>query len=165
MAKQAPKKPGGAPSKYRPEMAEQAAKLCRLGATDKDLADFFEVSELTINRWKKAHPEFCKSLKSGKILADAEVADRLYRRALGYSHDAVKLFNYEGQIVQGEYVQHYPPDTTACIFWLKNRRPDQWRDKQPDAPSNDDIEDRLRDAEREAGEAPGPVPERPDPLQ
>lgn len=117
------------PTRYRPEFAEQALKLCRLGATDKELADFFGTTESTLNRWKKSHPEFCASLKAGKQVADAEVADKLFRRATGYSHDAVKIFNDEGTPLIVPYTEHYPPDTTACIFWLKNRRPDLWRDK------------------------------------
>jgi hypothetical protein len=71
----------GRPTLYREEYTEQALKLCRLGATDRELADFFDVSEQTINAWKDAHPEFLESLKDGKAKADAEVADKLFRRA------------------------------------------------------------------------------------
>ena len=125
------KLPSGRPSRYRTEYAQQAVKLCRLGATDKDLASFFEVDEATINRWKQSHPEFCESLKEGKAIADAEVADKLFRRATGYEHKAVKIVAdaKTGAEHQVEYVERYAPDTTACIFWLKNRRPDLWRDK------------------------------------
>lgn len=119
------------PSKYKPEFAAQSLKLCRLGATDKELADFFEVNEDTINEWKKVHPEFSESLKGGKALADAEVADKLFKRATGYEHDAVKIVANAntGQEHVVAYTERYPPDTTAAIFWLKNRRPDIWRDK------------------------------------
>jgi hypothetical protein len=120
----------GRPSKYQPAFAEQALKLCRLGATDKELADFFQVEEQTINNWKQAHPEFLESLKQGKGLADAEVADKLFKRATGYEHKAVKITaSPDGREHLTEYVERYPPDTTAAIFWLKNRRPDVWRDK------------------------------------
>lgn len=120
------------PTSYKPEYAEQAEKLCKLGATDKELADFFGVDERTINRWKDTKPEFCQSLKTGKLLADANVAERLFQRAMGYSHEAVKIFPNGGpengpQLVP--FVEHYPPDTTAAIFWLKNRQPAKWRDK------------------------------------
>lgn len=135
--KPAPKKdagksrPVGRPTLYRAEYAEQARKLCRLGATDKELADFFEVDEATINRWKQAHPEFCESLKAGKQIADAEVADKLFQRATGYEHKAVKIVAdaKTGAEHQVEYIERYAPDTTAIIFWLKNRRPDLWRDR------------------------------------
>lgn len=120
----------GRPSSYKPEYAVQAGKLCKLGATDKEIADFFGVDERTVNRWKSEHLEFCQSLKEGKTLADAEVADRLYQRAMGYTHHAVKIAaSPSGEHVSVPYVEHYAPDTTAAIFWLKNRRPDLWRDK------------------------------------
>lgn len=120
----------GMKSTYKPEYAEQARKLCLLGATDKELADFFDVAESTINKWKTDYPEFSESIKSGKDIADGDVADRLYRRAMGYSHKAVKIFNDQGVPLEVEYTEHYPPDTTACIFWLKNRQKGKWRDKQ-----------------------------------
>lgn len=118
------------PTKYKAEFAEQARKMCLLGATDKDLAGFFGVNELTINRWKKDHKEFCKSLKDGKDEADARVAERLFNRALGYSHPEDKIFNNNGEPMVVPTTKHYPPDTTACIFWLKNRQKERWRDKQ-----------------------------------
>ncbi|WP_343225927.1 helix-turn-helix domain-containing protein [Luteolibacter marinus] len=119
----------GRPSRYREEFAEQARKLCRLGATDKELAEFFGVDVATLNRWKQRHAEFCESLKDGKCQADAEVADRLFKRATGYSHEDTKILQNNGAPVIVPTVKHYPPDTVACIFWLKNRRPDLWRDK------------------------------------
>ncbi len=119
----------GRPTDYRPEYAEQARNYCLLGATDKDLAGFFDVSEQTINAWKSAHPEFLESLKAGKDMADGQVAERLFRRAMGYSHDAVKIaVNASGDVTEVPFIEHYPPDTTAAIFWLKNRQPGRWRD-------------------------------------
>ena len=73
--------------------ADQALKLCLLGATDKELAEFFSVSEQTLNKWKKDYPEFLESLKKGKNIADANVASRLYNRAIGYSCKATKICN------------------------------------------------------------------------
>lgn len=127
-SKESPKT--GRPSLYRPEYDEQANKLCKLGATDKDLADFFGTTEQTINNWKLAHTSFFESLKAGKVLADAEVANRLYQRALGYSHPEVHVSNYLGEVTLTPLTKHYPPDATSAIFWLKNRDPARWRDKQ-----------------------------------
>ena len=128
-AKQPARKPGR-PSKYRDEFAEQARKLCLLGATDKELGSFFGVSEQTINAWKSEHSAFLESLKAGKELADATVADSLYQRAKGYSHPEDDIRVVGGAIVITPTIKHYPPDSTALIFWLKNRRPDLWRDKR-----------------------------------
>lgn len=119
----------GRPSKFSKQMCAQVTKLCRLGATDKELADFFEVSEVTINAWKTEHPEFLKSIKRGKEIADAEVADKLFHRATGYSHPDVHISNFQGAITVTPLTKHYAPDTAAAFIWLKNRRPDLWRDR------------------------------------
>lgn len=130
----------GRPSKYKQEYAEQARKLCLLGATDAKLADFFEVDEATINRWKHDFPEFCKSLKAGKIQADAEIAESLFNRAKGYVAPDLDIKMYEGEIIETPYMKHYPPDATSMIFWLKNRQPDLWREKREAVEINDDNE-------------------------
>jgi hypothetical protein len=120
---------GGRPSKFKPAFVEQARKLAELGATDREIAGFFEVAESTLNLWKQEHPEFSESLKVGKDKADDRVEQALYRRALGYSHDAVKIHVAgDGAITQVPFVERYAPDTTAAIFWLKNRRKEDWRD-------------------------------------
>ena len=125
------KKKRGRKSEYQKEYADQALKLCLLGAIDKELAEFFSVSVQTLNKWKKDYPEFLESLKKGKNIADANVASRLYNRAIGYSCKATKFATSEGRITDSkEYIEHYPPDTTAAIFWLKNRQPEKWRDKK-----------------------------------
>lgn len=122
---------GGRPTKYKSDFAAQAQKLCRLGATDIELADFFEVDRATIYRWIGLHAEFCDALKSGKEAADERVERSLYHKAVGYTHDAVKIFMPAGAAkpVYAPYREHVPPDTTAGIFWLKNRRGKDWRDK------------------------------------
>lgn len=117
------------PSKFDPKFIEQARKLAELGATDREMADFFQVAESTLHLWKLQHPKFSESLKVGKDVADDRVEQSLYRRALGYSHDAVKMHVIDGEVSTTAYVEHYPPDTTAAIFWLKNRRKGEWRDK------------------------------------
>lgn len=117
------------PTKFKPEYVEQARKLCELGATDIELGDFFEVDRVTIWRWSQENEEFCNALKAGKAAADERVERSLYARAIGYTHDAVKIFNASGEPLVVPYREHVAPDTTAAIFWLKNRRPDEWRDK------------------------------------
>lgn len=126
----------GRPTKYKEEYNEQVEKLGRLGATDKEIANFFNIEESTLNNWKRDHPEFLESIKRGKEYSDANVAQRLYERAMGFEHDSeeikvVALGKNEGsEIVRVPIRKIYPPDPTAAIFWLKNRRPKEWRDKQ-----------------------------------
>lgn len=123
----------GRPTVYKEEYAEQAAKLCALGATDDELADFFEVHRATIYRWKLDHPEFCDSIKSAKSVADERVERSLYQKATGYEvteEQAVKLKvdQYKEEVEVVEVRKHIAAETTAAIFWLKNRRPTDWRD-------------------------------------
>jgi len=121
----------GRPTKYKAEYAEQARKLCLLGATDQEIADFFDVEVRTIHRWKAAHDTFCHSLKAGKEQADDRVERSLFQKAVGYEQDDVKIFMPGGAEapVYAPYRAKIAPDTTAAIFWLKNRRPESWRDK------------------------------------
>lgn len=120
----------GAPTKYKEEYNEQVYKLCLLGATDKDIADFFDVTETTINNWKIDFPVFFESIKRGKQSADSNVADRLYQRACGFEHDSEELKIVEGKVERHQVRKIYAPDPTSAIFWLKNRQPAKWRDKQ-----------------------------------
>lgn len=117
------------PTDYREEFCEQAGKLCKLGATDIEIADFLGVSVRTLYRWKGQHKAFCQALKTAKAEADERVERSLFARANGYEHDEVDIRVIGQEIVQTPIRKFYPPDTTACIFWLKNRRPDLWRDK------------------------------------
>jgi len=128
--KEIKKHPGGRPTKYKPEYAEQVFKLCLLGATDAEIADFFEVAESTVYLWKLEYPEFSEAIKNGKLKADADVANSLYKRAKGYKQQTVKVFQYQGDPVIVPVVEHIAPDTGAAMAWLKNRQPSKWRDKQ-----------------------------------
>jgi hypothetical protein len=119
---------GGRPSKFKPEYVGQAKKLAELGATDPQVADFFEVSISTVSLWKVEHAEFSEALKLGKVQADQRVEEKLYSRAMGFEHDEVDIRVVNGELVQTPIRKFYPPDTTACIFWLKNRQPDSWRE-------------------------------------
>jgi hypothetical protein len=120
----------GRKTDYKEEYNEQVYKLCLLGAIDREIADFFGVCEATINNWKIAHPKFLESIRKGKTRADTEVVEKLYHRATGYSHEAVKIFSdKDGNTYEHKYIEHYPPDTKAATFILKNRHPDKWSDR------------------------------------
>jgi hypothetical protein len=126
----------GRPSKYRPEFATQAKQFAKLGATDAEISRFLEIDTATLWRWKAAHPDFCNALKAGKDVADDRVQQSLFQRAVGYSHEAVKIFANPrtGENVVVPFIEHFAPDTTACIFWLKNRRKDEWRERGSQEP-------------------------------
>lgn len=143
----------GRPSAFKPEFIEQVYKLALLGLKDTEIAKFFDVKEQTINNWKIKYPDFFESLKKGKLDADGEVVKSLYNRALGSKitvQQAIKVKNvyYENgkkvseteDVKTVELIQEVPPDTTACIFWLKNRRPAEWRDKVEHAVDNNTVD-------------------------
>ncbi|MBV8189124.1 MAG: helix-turn-helix domain-containing protein [Alphaproteobacteria bacterium] len=126
----------GPSSDYKPEYSDLARKFCMLGATDEELGRLFEVAPATIDDWREQVPDFSAALRAGREVADATIAERLHARAIGYSHPAVKIFQSSGQTLEVPYTEHYPPDVQACIFWLRNRRRAEWRDKA-DAPQGE----------------------------
>lgn len=125
----------GRPSLYRSEYDDLAFNYCLLGATNEDLARCFDVSRDTVQVWLATLDTFSDAVKRGREAADARVARSLFTRATGATAKTQKPVILKdgngGQRIEiVEYVEAYPPDTVAGIFWLKNRRPDLWRDKQ-----------------------------------
>jgi transcriptional regulator with XRE-family HTH domain len=127
---------GGRPTKYNPDLHVALGEAwAAAGKTDKQIAEKLGVSESTLNLWKNEHPEFSESLKRGKAGPDDQVEASLFARATGYSYDSEKLLvvsdgkDVGSHVERLPVVEHCPPDVTACIFWLKNRRPEQWRDR------------------------------------
>jgi hypothetical protein len=120
--------PGGRPTKYQPEFARIAEAMCKLGATDAELAAAFDVDTTTIWRWQSSYEEFCNALTIGKAPADNRVARSLFQRAVGYTFDSEKVFNHQGLVVRAKTVEHVPPDPGAAKLWLCNRLPEEWRD-------------------------------------
>jgi hypothetical protein len=128
--KESKRKKPGQPTKFKPEYLNQALVLAEKGFTDNDIAEAFDVTKRTIDNWKKQFPQFFHSLKKGKAVSDKKVVQSLYQRALGYSHPDTHISNHQGIVTKTSIIKHYPPETVACIFWLKNRDPENWRDKQ-----------------------------------
>jgi hypothetical protein len=119
----------GPKSTYLPIYAKMAEALCARGATDADLASAFGKTTMTIHAWCSEHPEFGQAILHGKAAVfDPKVERALAQRALGYSVDTEEIKVIDGQVVRVPIRKHFPPDTTACIFWLKNRHPEAWRD-------------------------------------
>ncbi len=114
-------------SKYHPKMIEL---MVRNGMTDKEVANELEISERTFNYWKKKYPEILQSLKS-KNEADREVENSLFKRAIGYDYEETKIVIEDGKPKKIERIKkHIPASEVAGFFWLKNRQPEKWRDKQ-----------------------------------
>lgn len=104
---------------YQPWMVEEAKELCsKLGARNKDLAEYFDVKEITIEHWIRHKPDFARAVKRGRFEAGLKVADSLYNRAIGYSHRDTKHFQHMGDVISVPTMKHYPPDVGAASRYL-----------------------------------------------
>lgn len=120
----------GRPTAYRVEYCEQAKMLSRKGFIDREMAEFFGVSARTFDGWKLKHPDFMRSLKEGKADADTLVEEALFKKATGFTTIETKFATAGGEITDVKtYEKHHLPDTAAAIFWLKNRKREEWREK------------------------------------
>ena len=109
----------GRPSLYDPKIHPKLGYwLAQAGLTDEQIAEEIGIHVDTLYEWRKVHPEFSEALRGGKATPDDEVEAALLRRAKGFKY------------AEGSKEKVALPDTTACIFWLKNRRPGDWRDKR-----------------------------------
>lgn len=115
----------------------------RDGLTNEQIAGNMGISRETLNQWSKKYPDISDALKKGKEITDRKVENALLNKALGFTKTIRKAFKCKDVIYDNgkrvsekeriEYADeevYIPPDTTAQIFWLKNRKPDQWRDKR-----------------------------------
>ena len=103
----------------------------RDGLTDEQIAGNIGINTSTLYDWKNKFPKISEALKKGKEVVDIQVENALLKRALGYEFQETRVEKSDKdgtKIIQT--LKHIPADTTAQIFWLKNRRPDLWRDKQ-----------------------------------
>ena len=114
---------------YNPEFADQAREMCRLGATDEELAEHFEVCVRTIYRWRNTHEDFANAVVVGKEHADARVERALYSRAVGCTVERTRVFKSAGDPnpVYATWKHHLPPDPNAALHWLRVRQPKKWR--------------------------------------
>lgn len=156
--------PAGRPSKKDKLDLAAVEKLARKGWTDEEMARFFEVEPRTWYRWKAQDDKFCQALKEWKEEADARVERSLYERAIGYEHPDVHVSNYQGNVTLTPIQKRYAPDTTAAIFWLKNRQPERWRDKTEtettlkgdlSSLSDEELNDRIKRLSAIAGDSGG----------
>jgi hypothetical protein len=133
---------GGRPTLYRPEYDDQAHNHCLLGATNAGLAELFDVGQRTIDRWIADIPSFAKAVRDGRAIADGRVARSLYERAVGYRHTVERILFHRGEEKRITSTVQHPPDTQACIFWLRNRCRPSWNVRPAVVPP-DDTEDTV----------------------
>lgn len=108
----------------------------RNGLTDEQIAHNMNINVATLYRWMNDHCEICEALKTGKEEADIQVENALFQSAMGYDYEEIteelkydnKTRSYKMMVTKRQK-KHQPPSNTAQIFWLKNRRAEQWRDK------------------------------------
>ena len=115
---------------------DQIEQWCRDGLIEKDICINLGVSHVTFDKWKKEQPLFVDALKRGKVVSDQVVVSKLYQRAIGFTYEEVKretVQDADGNELKVFKVtttsKYVPPDVVACIYWTKNRMPDEWRDK------------------------------------
>lgn len=102
----------------------------RDGLTEEQIAHNMGIRRQTLFKWKNEYSDIGDALKKGKEVADYEVENALFKRALGYDYEEIiSEKTSDGKTHIKKVKRHVPPDTTAMIYWLKNRRPDKWRDR------------------------------------
>lgn len=121
----------GRPTKYRADFPAKISEACANGATLPEVADILGVAPRTVDYWKLKHADFLRAIKENKDLADDLVEASLFNRAIGYTarEDFVMFDRESKRFMVHEGFKHIPPDPTSAIFWLKNRRPEKWREK------------------------------------
>lgn len=120
----------GRPSKYETDVKDKLILVqgwARDGLTNEQIAHNLGIAVKTLYEWQGKYCEFSNALKKGKEVVDLEVENSLLKRAMGYRYDEI---HYENGVEVKRITKEVQPDTTAAIFWLKNRKPGQWRDKQ-----------------------------------
>jgi hypothetical protein len=120
----------GRPTAFNNKLAAKMLELATSGATDVEIAAACSIPLGTFLNWKNTKADFLAALRECKAIADELVVASLFSRAMGYSHPAVKILSTKEGIEVVPYTEHYPPDPTSMIFWLKNRQPKKWRDAQ-----------------------------------
>lgn len=128
----------GRKSGYDKVNLEHIKFLVEKACTDFEICQFLKISRETFYAWQREHPEFSDALKNWKKNADERVERSLFERAMGYSHPSEEVFCAFGKVTRVNTIKHYPPSEVACIFWLKNRRPDLYRDKPPE-PEDEEL--------------------------
>jgi hypothetical protein len=148
----------GQPTLYKPEYIKLAHNYCLLGAANETLGDFFGVTRRTIQNWIATHPDFANAVYRGRGVADGVIVRALFDRAKGFSRKVTRTTIYKGEERTVTNTVFYPPDTQACMLWLRNRQPEFWQ-AGAEAPLEPEVVDdvvalldAVRESRRRAGE-------------
>ncbi len=133
-------KPVGRPSKLKTINLVHLKFLIEKGCTDEEICGFFKIDRSTFWKYQKDIPEFSNAIKDWKKYADERVERSLYERACGYKHQSEEIFCAFGKVTRVKTIKEYAPDPISCFFWLKNRKPKDWRDKVEEQ-GDDDLKD------------------------
>lgn len=135
--------------KFNENLKERILKLAEEGKTIKEIAYFLGICERSIYNWLGKYKDFKEALQKSKSVANEIVEATLFQRAIGYTHKETKVF-FDSQslsTVEHKVDKHHPPDITAAKFWLINRDPDRWKEKQEIKHEGDiSIAEKLRKA-------------------
>jgi hypothetical protein len=145
--------PAGRPTKFWPELATLAFRAALLGMSDTEMAELIDCSVPTFYSWQKAHPEFFKGLRGGKLIADGRVAHGLYLRATGFYHMSDKIVMTRDGPVHVPYREYFPPSVEAARHWLAIRRGGVWANAAASGPKGGTLNVTPRRVEITAEEA------------
>ncbi len=150
----------GRPTLYDPDKLILVQGWARDGLTNEQIAEKLGIAPATLYEWQNRYPEFAEALKKGKEVVDREVENALYKKTQGFTVTLLKVFKVKvieydpktgkkvretEELKRGEEEEYVPPDTTAQIFWLKNRKPAEWRDKQGVEVTVENFEQALKE--------------------
>ena len=140
------KKRRGRPSSIGKVNLRQLRILAGKGFTNEEIGGFFGIARSSLQKYQKQNPKLADTIKREKEVADRRVEKSLFERATGYSHKEDKIFCNNGEIVTQETIKHYPPDPASMIFWLKNRKPDEWKERHElEVKGMDEIFEKMRE--------------------
>jgi AcrR family transcriptional regulator len=119
----------GPKTKFTKKLGETFVRLAKDGKTLDQIAEVVGVSSRTLTNWMGSNEDLLLAVREARQIADELVEASLFAKAVGYSHPEEKVFCSEGMITTHETQKHYPPDTQAAMFWLRNRQPERWKEK------------------------------------
>lgn len=115
---------------YHPKIVPVIQRMAAFGMTEREIAKFLDINPNTLRKWTLVHEELSRALKAGREISDDRVEASMFQQAVGYTIEEEKLFVVDKVVERHVVTTYIKPSTTAQIFWLKNRRPDAWKDVQ-----------------------------------